>query len=67
MANQEIALAVSATWFGIFIGFLAGYAARAYISYLRRRSRQRRGGRGETEGENRHNKGRTRDAGTQSL
>jgi len=46
MANQEIAIAVSAGSFGMFIGFLAGYAVRAYISYLRHRSRRYSGGRG---------------------
>jgi NhaP-type Na+/H+ or K+/H+ antiporter len=38
MANQEIALAITAVCFGAVIGFLAGYAVRAYISYLRHRS-----------------------------
>jgi hypothetical protein len=44
MTNHEIALAVSAIAFGMFIGFLAGYAARAYVSYLHRRSMQGRRG-----------------------
>jgi fructose-specific phosphotransferase system IIC component len=38
MANQEIALALSAACFGLVVGFLAGYAVRAYISYIRHRS-----------------------------
>src|SRR5215472_4591204 len=38
MTNQEIALAISAICFGLVIGFLAGYAVRAYISYRHRRS-----------------------------
>jgi hypothetical protein len=37
MANQEFALAISAVCFGLVIGFFAGYATRAYMSYLRRR------------------------------
>lgn len=41
MTNHEIALAVSAGSFGMFIGFLTGYAVRAYVSYLRRSSRLR--------------------------
>ena len=40
MANQEIALALSAASFGLVIGFFAGYAVRAHIS---------RGGRGYRE------------------
>jgi uncharacterized membrane protein (Fun14 family) len=44
MAHQEIALAISAASFGMVIGFVAGYAVRAYISYLRHRSKQDRGG-----------------------
>jgi Na+/glutamate symporter len=39
MANQEIALAISAASFGLVIGFLAGYAVRAYISHQRHRSK----------------------------
>jgi hypothetical protein len=35
MSNQEIALVISAACFDLVIGFLAGYAVRAYISYLR--------------------------------
>jgi DNA-binding transcriptional LysR family regulator len=35
MANQEIALALSAVCFGLGIGFIAGYAVRAYISRRR--------------------------------
>ena len=38
MTNQEIALAISAICFGLVIGFLTGYAVRAYISYRHRRS-----------------------------
>jgi hypothetical protein len=37
--NPQIALAISAVCFGLVIGFLAGYAVRAYIS--RRRFRYR--------------------------
>jgi uncharacterized membrane protein (Fun14 family) len=40
MADPQIALAVSAGCFGFVIGFFAGYAMRAYISYLRRRERR---------------------------
>jgi hypothetical protein len=36
MTNREIALAISAICFGLVIGFLTGYAVRAYISYRRR-------------------------------
>jgi hypothetical protein len=39
MANPEILLAISSTCFGLVIGFFAGYATRAYMSYLRRRSK----------------------------
>jgi uncharacterized membrane protein (Fun14 family) len=39
MTNQEIALALSATSFGLVIGFLAGYALRAYVSYRRHRGK----------------------------
>jgi hypothetical protein len=39
MANPEISLAISATSFGLVIGFFAGYATRAYMSYVRRRSK----------------------------
>jgi hypothetical protein len=39
MANPEISLAISAGCFGLVIGFLAGYGARAYMSYLRHRSK----------------------------
>jgi uncharacterized membrane protein (Fun14 family) len=35
MANQEIAPVVSAVSFALVIGFLAGYAVRAYMSCLR--------------------------------
>jgi uncharacterized membrane protein (Fun14 family) len=35
--NPQIALAISAVCFGLVIGFLAGYAVRAYISRRRRR------------------------------
>jgi hypothetical protein len=35
MTQQQIALAISAASFGLVIGFLAGYAVRACISYLR--------------------------------
>ena len=35
MTKQGIALAISAVFFGLVVGFLAGYAARSYISYLR--------------------------------
>jgi len=38
MANQEIALALSVACFGLVVGFLVGYAVRAYISYIRHRS-----------------------------
>jgi uncharacterized membrane protein (Fun14 family) len=37
MANQQIALALSAACFGLVIGFFAGYAVRAYISRRRHR------------------------------
>jgi hypothetical protein len=40
MINQEIAIAISAASFGMVVGFLAGYAVRAYISYLRHRSKE---------------------------
>src|SRR5205814_8761769 len=40
MANPEISLAISATSFGMVVGFLTGYAARAYISYRRRHRRK---------------------------
>jgi Na+/glutamate symporter len=36
MRNDAIALAISAACFGLVIGFLAGYAVRAYISRRRR-------------------------------
>ena len=39
--NPQIALAFSAVCFGLVIGFLAGYAVRAYISRRRRRDRYR--------------------------
>jgi hypothetical protein len=39
MTHQQIALAISAASFGLVIGFLAGYAMRAYISYLRHRGK----------------------------
>ena len=39
MPNPEISLAISAGCFGLVIGFFAGYATRAYISYLRRRGK----------------------------
>jgi NhaP-type Na+/H+ or K+/H+ antiporter len=39
MVNQEIAIAISAAFFGMVVGFLAGYAVRAHISYLRHRSK----------------------------
>jgi Na+/glutamate symporter len=39
MANQGISLAISAACFGLVVGFLAGYAVRAYISHLRHRAR----------------------------
>ena len=42
MLDQEIFLAISAVLFGMVIGFLAGYAVRSYISYLRHQSRQDR-------------------------
>jgi Na+/glutamate symporter len=45
MANQEIAIAISAASFGLVVGFLAGYAVRAYLSYLRRRPNYRQSGR----------------------
>jgi uncharacterized membrane protein (Fun14 family) len=37
--NPQIALAISAVCFGLVIGFLAGYAVRAYISRRRHRYR----------------------------
>jgi uncharacterized membrane protein (Fun14 family) len=40
MADPQIALAVSSGSFGLVIGFFAGYAVRAYISYLRRREKR---------------------------
>jgi hypothetical protein len=40
MANPELSLAISATSFGMVVGFLTGYAARAYISYRRRHRRK---------------------------
>jgi hypothetical protein len=40
MVNQEIAIAISAAFFGMVVGFLAGYAVRAYISYLRHRPKE---------------------------
>jgi uncharacterized membrane protein (Fun14 family) len=43
MANPEISLVISAVAFGLVIGFIIGYATRAYISYLRRRAQQKRG------------------------
>jgi hypothetical protein len=42
VANQEIALAVSAGSLGMFIGFLAGYAVRSDISCLHHRPKQGR-------------------------
>lgn len=36
MTNREIALAISAICFGLVIGFLTGYAVRAYISFRHR-------------------------------
>ena len=39
MPNPEISLAISSTCFGLVIGFFAGYAKRAYMSYLRRRAK----------------------------
>jgi hypothetical protein len=39
MTQQQIALALSAAFFGLVIGFLAGYAVRAYISYLSHRGK----------------------------
>jgi hypothetical protein len=39
MTQQEIALAISAASFGLVLGLLAGYAIRAYISYLRHRGK----------------------------
>jgi hypothetical protein len=39
MPNHEIAVvAISGVSFGLVIGFLGGYAVRAYASYLRRRA-----------------------------
>jgi hypothetical protein len=38
MGHPDIALALSAVCFGLVIGFLAGYAVRAYLSQLRRRA-----------------------------
>ena len=40
MTNTEISLAISAALFGMVVGFLAGYAVRSYISYLRRNPRE---------------------------
>jgi hypothetical protein len=40
MINQELAIAISAASFGMVVGFLTGYAVRAYISYLRHRSKE---------------------------
>jgi len=40
MADPGIALAVSTLCFGVVIGFIAGYAVRAYVSFLRRRERR---------------------------
>jgi uncharacterized membrane protein (Fun14 family) len=37
--DPQIALAISAVCFGLVIGFLAGYAVRAYISRRRHRYR----------------------------
>jgi uncharacterized membrane protein (Fun14 family) len=37
MSNAEISLAISAACFGLVIGFIAGYAVRAYISWHRHR------------------------------
>ena len=34
---QEISLAISVGCFGLVVGFMAGYAVRAYLSYLHRR------------------------------
>lgn len=34
---QEISLAISVGCFGFVVGFMAGYAMRAYLSYLHRR------------------------------
>jgi len=39
MAHSDVSLAISAFCFGVVIGFFAGYAVRAYISFLRRRER----------------------------
>ena len=36
MTNRAIALAISAICFGLVIGFLTGYAVRAYISFRHR-------------------------------
>jgi hypothetical protein len=52
MANPEISLAISATSFGLIVGFLAGYAVRAYISYRRRLKRY-----GDVEGLIKENEG----------
>jgi hypothetical protein len=49
MLNQEIALAISGVCFGLVIGFLGGYAVRAYISYLRRHSNYRAWASGATD------------------
>ena len=35
--GQEIALAISVGSFGFVVGFLTGYAVRAYLSYMRHR------------------------------
>jgi hypothetical protein len=43
MANPEISLAISATSFGLVIGFFAGYATRAYHTFVAvRKAEQRR-------------------------
>jgi len=39
MPNPEISLAISSTCFGLVIGFFAGYATRAHMSYLLRRAK----------------------------
>jgi Na+/glutamate symporter len=39
MSNAEISFAISTASFGLVIGFLAGYAVRAYISRHRHRSK----------------------------
>jgi len=38
---QEISLAMSVGSFGLVVGFLAGYAVRAYLSHLHRSRRVR--------------------------